>query len=63
MSPQSVRVLEQLEEAKRRGLTVYVDNDHIGAYDEDKDESVLDAMPHEVMEALLEHFGLKHDSV
>lgn len=56
-------VLDQLEEAKRRDLVIYIDNDHIGAHDEETDEAIVGAMPHEVLEALLDWFGLRHEPV
>ncbi len=56
-------VIDQLTEARRRGLTVFIDNDHISAHDEATDEDVVGAHPHDVMLALLEHFGVRAESV
>lgn len=56
-------VLDQLEEAKRRDLVVYLDNDHISAWDEEADEYVVGAHPEEVLRALLHWFGLRHENV
>jgi hypothetical protein len=56
-------IIAQLTEARNRKLTVYIDNDHIGAYDDDRDEDVLSVHPHDLMLALLLHFGLKAEPV
>lgn len=63
MATDLVEIIEQLNEAKARGLTVFIDNDHIGAHDEDADEAIVDAHPYDVMRALLANFGLKAESV
>lgn len=67
----SDRVLEQLKKARAVGATVWIDNDHIGAYieeDEACDEhgdypSILNAEPNEVLETLLTYFGVNYEYV
>lgn len=56
-------IIAQLRRARLRGLTVVVDNDHISAYDEDADESVVSVHPSDLMYALLSNFGVKAESV
>jgi hypothetical protein len=54
-------VMVKLLEARKRGLTVWIDNDCISA--DDGDEVVLDAHPSEIVEALLAYLGLTWESV
>lgn len=53
-----------LEECKERDITIWIDNDHIGVRDPDKDyEPILAVHPYRLMEVLLELYGIKYEHV